>query len=341
MKMKKIIYFINIILITTVAICSENQTNKLNSIEKTTQEKKEINKKFTLIQEIINNEKNFLTNYINYGGEIRIKNKNTQQFTNKEYIINFSVPGIKILKKQLETFFINVEKFFVTELQEIWNYNDFDNTPKKLNLDSKIKEFLDEIKGEALEPKLAFTIKMYLCCEFICGEIINELLELFKITHLDLSNNDIYYLPFDYKGLDNLEVLKLNKNKLRQVPIYIYKYINLKILELNSNLLKNIGETIFLKNLQLLDVGSNLIEKLPKTTINLINLKTLIIDNNLLTTIPNNFLELPKLSVIDLHDNPKNSPLPVKLSDKILDKDKFQVIIGAYDLKTEKTPILR
>lgn len=348
MNIQKIIFLIVLTTTTKTVTCNEQQITKLNNDKKKVkiiaEEKKEITKNFLLIQKIISDEKNFLGNYLNYGGQLRIKNRNTQQFTNKEYVIDFSVPGRKILKEQIETFFIRVEDFFITELQEVWNYYDLEteiDETKKLNLDSKIKELVDEIKGESLEPKLAFTIKMYLCCEFICGNLLNELIDLFEITHLDLSNNNLYYLPLDCKKIENIKVLKLNKNKLRQVPIDIYKYINIEILEMNHNLLQNIGETVFLKKLQLLDVSHNLIKSLPINMINLINLKTLIINNNFLTTIPDNFLELPKLSVIDLHNNPKNAPISIELSEKILDKDKFQTIIGEYHLKNQKTPNLK
>lgn len=107
------------------------------------------------------------------------------------------------------------------------------------------------------------------------------LLEIYQLTGLDLSNNQLTELPGEIGHLTNLEYLNLSKNKLINLP-------------------EEIGR---LTNLQELNVSNNQLTELPKEIGQLTNLRLLYSDDNLLTELPAEIGQLAKLEELTINDN--------------------------------------
>ncbi len=56
-----------------------------------------------------------------------------------------------------------------------------------------------------------------------------------RLTHLDLSQNDLRALPDEVSGLANLEVLFLNSNKLRSLPQSLWSMPRLRYVNISAN----------------------------------------------------------------------------------------------------------
>lgn len=65
-----------------------------------------------------------------------------------------------------------------------------------------------------------------------------------NITSLDLSCNDITYIPSSIKNLQKLKYLNLENNKISQLPKEILSLQNLKLINLKGNPIKNIPDFI-------------------------------------------------------------------------------------------------
>jgi len=87
---------------------------------------------------------------------------------------------------------------------------------------------------------------------------VQEISELPKGTHLDLSNNLLTWLPENFPTLTHLIHLDLSKNQLSDLPEYFGQLKNLRHLDLYSNQLTKLPPSFSqLKSLKWLDLKNN------------------------------------------------------------------------------------
>ncbi len=98
---------------------------------------------------------------------------------------------------------------------------------------------------------------------------------------LDLSNQQITFLPPEIGQLTSLRRLDLSGDRLTELPAEIGQLVNLRQLNLNNNLLITLPSTIGqLVNLSQLDLRDNRLSSLPPETLQLINLEYLDVRGN-------------------------------------------------------------
>lgn len=87
-----------------------------------------------------------------------------------------------------------------------------------------------------------------------------------QVEYLDLSNNNLHYLPDDIGRLIELKYINLSKNQLTGLPTVIGDLWKLEKIDLSDNLISDVAEEIAaierLPNLRLLYLGKNPINSL-------------------------------------------------------------------------------
>lgn len=128
--------------------------------------------------------------------------------------------------------------------------------------------------------------------------------DLFWLTSLDLSNNDITELPKDIGLLNKLIEVNLSMNNLKEIPKEFSLLTNLKKLDVSFNNLDKVPTTIFqLSKLTSLNLSNNNITELPKEIGLLTKLRKLYLGRNQLTSLPKEIDSLVDLEEINLLDN--------------------------------------
>lgn len=112
-------------------------------------------------------------------------------------------------------------------------------------------------------------------------ELPKAVFNLQLLTHLNLSDNDIPYLPPGISRLVNLEYLDLSKNSLGEIPPIIYNC----------------------KELTYLDFSTNPLGRLPDSMTALVNVRTLLLNDICLESLPVNLGRMQKLVVLELREN--------------------------------------
>lgn len=111
--------------------------------------------------------------------------------------------------------------------------------------------------------------------------IPSEIKNITNLKYLYLDNNKLTTLPSDFSALTKLDTLLLDNNLLTSVPTAILDVTSLKILRLGFNQISVIPEGIGnLTNLTYLGFKNNLVEKVPSSIANLTNLNTLLMSGN-------------------------------------------------------------
>jgi hypothetical protein len=155
--------------------------------------------------------------------------------------------------------------------------------------------------------------------------------ELFKYKEtleiLDLSKNNLSYLPDNFKEFKKLKIAFFSENNFVQFPSILAESPSLTMIGFKSNKIKTIPENSFPKDLQWLILTDNQIEvlpesigdcsllqkctlagnkisKLPETMQQCNNLELLRISANQLQEIPFWLVNLPKLSWLAIDGNP-------------------------------------
>lgn len=110
-------------------------------------------------------------------------------------------------------------------------------------------------------------------------EVVCHLKEL---TKLQISGNEIFFLPESLSNMLNLEYLYLGYNKLERLSCSIAKLSKLKVLALNNNKLSEVTPNLKkLANLQVFHLHNNSICSLPRILVDgLPSLKELSLRNN-------------------------------------------------------------
>lgn len=114
------------------------------------------------------------------------------------------------------------------------------------------------------------------------SNIINKFVNL---SVIDISSNNIFWLPEEICSLKNLSSLIVQKNKLTVLPKSIGELISLKELKVCYNQLSELPESIEgLSNLQYLDLYDNEFEMLPEAIKNLPSLLGVDLEQNYFST---------------------------------------------------------
>ncbi|OQS04834.1 hypothetical protein THRCLA_02954 [Thraustotheca clavata] len=152
--------------------------------------------------------------------------------------------------------------------------------------------------------------------------------ECVDLTKIDLSHNEIPWIPSDIVNITGLAYLKMCHNKLTNLPDELFKMTSLGYLDLSNNLLNSAMPVLLgkLSSLKELILSFNKISSLPDSIEQLINLEALYLDDNSLTTLPTTIgMEialmnskmglgaLQKLRVLNVQNNQLNA-IPQSLS---------------------------
>lgn len=132
----------------------------------------------------------------------------------------------------------------------------------------------------------------------------NNCFSLFELRVLNLSYNQIDYLPNSVANLRKLERLDLSNNLLRDIPSTICDLTELKVLQLNSNSISRLPDCIGkLTKLSQIEINSNKMESLPDSIGLLKDLEALDLSFNALKDLPGSFSNLKELRFLDLSYN--------------------------------------
>ncbi len=120
------------------------------------------------------------------------------------------------------------------------------------------------------------------------NQLITDYLQHLKSLHtLDLSLNELPFIPESIGNITSLQVLSLGSNNLRQLPTSIRKLVKLRELYLEYNPLSQWPDVLSeLSNLQVLNIAALQLTDLPESIGNLAQLQMLFLDENRLKTLP-------------------------------------------------------
>uniref|UniRef100_A0A7S4I284 PPM-type phosphatase domain-containing protein n=1 Tax=Vannella robusta TaxID=1487602 RepID=A0A7S4I284_9EUKA len=131
-----------------------------------------------------------------------------------------------------------------------------------------------------------------------------EMMQLNKLTWLQLSQNLIFQIPPEIAELQNLKTLRLFSNNLTEFPPEIGSLSNLSTLDAGKNKLKHLcPEICNCTSLTELNLQWNEITTLPEDIGKLTNLKILNLYINRLTSLPDSVSQLTALETLDLAHN--------------------------------------
>ena len=122
-----------------------------------------------------------------------------------------------------------------------------------------------EVQSRIEEAKSNNTDKLFLNNMGI-SQIPEEVFSLSQLKVLDLSGNDIDFLPASINKLSTLRELFLTNNKLKEIPVEITELSRLEDLHLTNNELESLPENIEkLRSLRRLFLTKNKFKKINKS----------------------------------------------------------------------------
>ncbi|KAI7749254.1 hypothetical protein M8C21_030898, partial [Ambrosia artemisiifolia] len=189
--------------------------------------------------------------------------------------------------------------------QKIKTCNCFHNQIKKMENIMKVE---DEVNLEVVQVLNKASEEVVKRVD-LSGQQLKFLPEEFgklnALVHLNLSNNHLQVLPDSIAGLLKLEELDVSSNLLESLPDSIGLLTTLKVLNVSSNKLNTLPESIaFCKSLVELHASFNNLNFLPTNFgYGLTNLKLLSISLNELRFLPTTISELESLKYLDVHFN--------------------------------------
>lgn len=135
-----------------------------------------------------------------------------------------------------------------------------------------------------------------------------------KITHLDMSANDITSIMADIANFANLRQLDLSSNKLTSLPAEIGELKQLIVLNINDNKISRLPAEIGnLPRLRLLNLSYNKLADCPDALGKLPQLTNLDLSNNKFVAINGNIATAPRLTDLNLSNNQLES-LPIEIA---------------------------
>ncbi|CAH4022668.1 unnamed protein product [Pieris brassicae] len=159
---------------------------------------------------------------------------------------------------------------------EYFGVTALDNAPTKLTILTR-----NDIPSKGFPRTLE---SLYMAGLKLCN-FRRDILLLRRLTVLDLSNNEIEKIPFEFARMPNLSELYLTNNSLGSLESVDWRWL--------------LGPQIT-KTLKLLDLCGNKLKVLPRNIWKLHNLVTLKLDNNLLERLPASLGRMRKLSGISV-----------------------------------------
>jgi Leucine-rich repeat (LRR) protein len=131
-----------------------------------------------------------------------------------------------------------------------------------------------------------------------------EIGDLLELQELDLSSNKITNIPIELGNLSKLQKLDLNRNRIEEVSSGIGNLLQLQELHLGNNFITILSPELWnLSKLQKLDISDNQIEEISSGIENLLQLKQLYLNYNKITIILPELWNLSKLQKLDISDN--------------------------------------
>jgi internalin A len=135
-------------------------------------------------------------------------------------------------------------------------------------------------------------------------ELPTEIGKLTSLTILDLSCNQLNYLPNSIDELTNLTSLHLWHNKITNLPDSIGRLEKLIYLDVSDNQISVLPKSFSqLTNLTSLYIKNNQLKTLPESIGQLINLNFLHLSYNEINTLPDSIGELSSLKSFHISDN--------------------------------------
>ncbi|XP_041984786.1 chaoptin-like isoform X1 [Aricia agestis] len=144
-----------------------------------------------------------------------------------------------------------------------------------------------------------------------------NLINLFQLSQLVLSHNEISDLAGSIANMSNLHTLDLSFNKIKSLqPISFIGCSNLNVLNISHNSIANINYGAFdgLSALNVLDVSYNLLENLEDEKFyQMHSLKKLIVDNNKISYVTVEQFLGTRLQILSIGGNPLPCKILIKL----------------------------
>ncbi|OJD21582.1 hypothetical protein ACJ73_07077 [Blastomyces percursus] len=137
-------------------------------------------------------------------------------------------------------------------------------------------------------------------------ELPDTLSDLYSLRVLNVAENQLTSIPFE--ALKALPLVELNaqKNRLQGhlIPASVTRLETLQVLNVTSNSLESLSlaETLELPSLQQLSIDANRIKALPNIS-TWKSLLTLTAEDNAISSLPEGFLELENIKVVDFTGN--------------------------------------
>ena len=193
----------------------------------------------------------------------------------------------------------------------------YTNIPSEIGLFTQLEKLdMSSHNLTSIPPsigKLQNLKKLYLGSNKLTS-LPREIYNLENLNVLHLGNDDLPHfskdgnrvtISNDIRKLQNLTRLILGNNYMNSIPDDIVKLGNLTYLDLSRNNLKTIPDDIGkLKNLMYLDLSRNNLKSIPPSIGLCKNLRYLDLSYNNLTSLPKEIEDLPKLSKLNVRDNP-------------------------------------
>lgn len=186
-------------------------------------------------------------------------------------------------------------------LKQLWHVlSEIIDESQIITIEQKREWFEDQKNQPLLETITLLKVQ-------ICGLVAlpREIYQLRNLKKLDLSQNQLEFLPESIKIWTQLEELNLFHNELTYLPHHGIKHLrNLKILNVGSNALEYLPRSIrYLKQMKILKMEENYVKALPKEIGECSSLEKLKVSSNKLFRLPSELKYLTSLVEFSAADN--------------------------------------
>ncbi len=120
---------------------------------------------------------------------------------------------------------------------------------------------------------------------------------------LDLSNNQLDFLPTDFGRLQQLKVVFLSNNQFKQLPTVLSDCPKLEMIGFKANAITDVFESALPKTTRWLILTDNQIQKLPDSIGELAQLQKLMLAGNQLTELPESLSQCTNLQLMRISAN--------------------------------------
>jgi len=199
------------------------------------------------------------------------------------------------------------------------------NMPKLLFLKLNDNLFSEIEEGNGNCPSLTY---VELQNNQIQGEIPAYYGNFTALKSIDLSDNQIDFLPEELGNLLQMESLILDNNQLQALPNGLALNLRLKEFSASNNQIKYIpGNFAQSRSLETLDLSNNIITSIPTEIGNCPILYQILLNNNRIDSIPATFANIWDKATVLLHDNEMQGKIPEELMSNTyhvrLDRNRF------------------